>query len=82
MNRMKTTIDIDEKRLKRVMELSGLKTRKAAVDYALREAECAANVERMVREAFPGDAYLDAVDPSYDLQRTRMTETGEANDSD
>ena len=79
---MKTTIDIDEKRLKRVMELSGLKTRKAAVDYALRRAESVANIDRMVREALPDDTYLDAVDPSYDVQGTRMKEAGESDDSD
>ena len=42
---MKTTIDIDERRLKRVMELTGAKTRKAAVNYALREAEKGADQE-------------------------------------
>ena len=30
---MKTTIDLDERRLSAVMKLTGLKTRKAAVDY-------------------------------------------------
>ena len=37
--RMKTTIDLDERRLSAVMKLTGLRTRKAAVNYALCAAE-------------------------------------------
>jgi Arc/MetJ family transcription regulator len=73
---MKTTIDIDEARLTRVMKLSGLKTRKAAVDYALREAERVARVDCLVRDALPGDAYLDAVDPGYSVEKVRESELG------
>jgi hypothetical protein len=31
----KTTIELDEEKLRRVMDLTGIKTRKEAVDYAL-----------------------------------------------
>ena len=71
---MKTTIDIDEKRLKRVMELTGVRTRKAAVDYALREAEKAGRIDKLVREALPGSEFKDAVDPGYDILRLRAAE--------
>jgi Bacterial antitoxin of type II TA system, VapB len=36
---MKTTVEIDEAKLMRLMKLTGLSTRKAALDYALNEAE-------------------------------------------
>ena len=71
---MKTTVDIDERRVKRVMKLAGLKTRKAAIDYALREAEKTARVESLVREALPGESFRDAVDDSYDVVATRSRE--------
>lgn len=68
---MKTTIDIDEHRLKRVMKLVGLKTRKATIDYALRQAEKTARINRLVRNALPGNIFTDAVDRSYDVQVLR-----------
>jgi len=36
---MKTTVELDEAKLIRVMKLTGLPTRKAVLDYALNEAE-------------------------------------------
>jgi Arc/MetJ family transcription regulator len=74
ISRMKTTIDIDERRLKNVMRLTGARTRKAAVDYALREAEKAGRIERLAREALPGSAFTDAVDPAYDVLAVRARE--------
>ena len=71
---MKTTIDIDEVRLKRVMKLTGAKTRKAAVDYALREAEKSGRIDRLVREALPGSEFTDAVDIDYDVCAVRSRE--------
>ena len=41
---MKTTVELDEKLLKRVMDLTGAKTRRAAIDYALHEAEKSAKL--------------------------------------
>jgi Arc/MetJ family transcription regulator len=41
---MKTTIDIDERKLADVMKLAGVRTREAAVDYAL---TCAEKTERL-----------------------------------
>ena len=71
---MKTTIDIDERRLKNVMKLSGAKTRKAAVDYALREAEKSGRIDWLIREALPGSEFADAVDPNYDVRAVRNRE--------
>lgn len=68
---MKTNIELNEARLNRVMELAGLKTRKAAIDFALKEAERAARLRRLLGSPLPGAEYLDAVDPAYDLLSLR-----------
>jgi Arc/MetJ family transcription regulator len=68
---MKTTIDIDEAKLKRVMRLSGARSRKAAVDYALSCAERAGRLNRLFERALPDEAYRTAVDPAYDLAALR-----------
>ena len=43
---MKTTVELDEKKLLRIMALTGLKTRKAAIDYALTQGERAAKLRK------------------------------------
>lgn len=70
---MKTTVEIDEKRLASVMKLTGLRTRKAAVDYALRAAERSASLDRLMEEALPDEAYRTAVDPHYDVVKLRKS---------
>ena len=71
---MKTTIDLDERRLAAVMKLTGLKTRKAAVDYALCAAERQASLDRLLERALPDEEYRTAVDPRYDLVALRKRE--------
>jgi hypothetical protein len=74
MTRMKTTIDLDEKKLRRVMKLTGITTRKQAIDFALTQAERLARVKKLFEEPF----YLDSgdiIDPNYDLERMRNRET-------
>jgi hypothetical protein len=74
MTRMKTTIDLDEKKLRRVMKLTGITTRKQAIDFALTQAERLARVKKLFEEPF----YLDSgdiIDPNYDLERMRDRET-------
>jgi len=71
---MKTTIDLDERRLSAVMKLTGLRTRKAAVDYALRSAERQASLDRLLERALPDEEYRIAVDPRYDLAALRKRE--------
>jgi hypothetical protein len=68
---MKTTIDLDEAKLKRVMNLTGITTRKEAIDYALTEAERLAKIKRLYENPLPGEAYKDAIDPNYDLMKLR-----------
>jgi Arc/MetJ family transcription regulator len=71
---VKTTIELDEDRLNRVMKLTGLKTRKAVLDFALREAERAARVRRFLRSLLPDEEYGDAVAPGYDVLVLREKE--------
>ena len=68
---MKTTVELDEKRLATVMKLTGLGTRKAAVDYALRVAERAASLDCLMERALPDEAYRTAMDPHYDVVALR-----------
>lgn len=72
---MKPTIEYDETRLKRVMKLTGLKSRKAALDYALREAEHAARVRRFLKSLLHDAEYAGTVAPGYDVLAVREKET-------
>jgi Arc/MetJ family transcription regulator len=72
--RMKTTIDIDEEKLKRIMELTGIKTRKEAVDYALAEVERLARIRQLLDRPFYLETEGDVLDPAYDLMKLRELE--------
>jgi hypothetical protein len=68
---MKTTIDLDETKLKRVMKLSGLGTRKETIDAALTELERKAKLLKLYENPLPGKFYKNAIDPKYDLLKLR-----------
>jgi hypothetical protein len=68
---MKTTIDLDETKLKRVMKLSGIGTRKETIDAALNELERKAKLNHFFANALPHEAYKGAIDPKYDLMKLR-----------
>ncbi len=75
---MKTTVELDEDKLKRVMRLTGLKTRKAAIDFALSEAERIARIDSFYRQPFyVVDAKETVVDDRYELDRLRARERPE-----
>jgi Arc/MetJ family transcription regulator len=71
---MKTTIEIDEEKLKRIMEIGGFATRKEAVDWALTEAERIARMNRLAEEHWTSESIKDAIDPNYDLMALRRQE--------
>lgn len=75
---MKTTIEIDEAKLTRIMALTGLKTRKEAVDWALTEAERIAAINRVAETPWDAAFLRDAVEPGYDIVRMRNESTGGA----
>ena len=68
---MKTTIDLDEEKLLRVMKLTGLKTRKDVVDFALTETERIAKMKRLFEKPWTHKEMKDAIDPNYDLMALR-----------
>jgi Bacterial antitoxin of type II TA system, VapB len=71
---MKTTVDIDDRKLRRVMKLTGLKTRKETIDFALTEAERLARVSRMFQKPFYTEEEGPIIDPDYDLLGMRKRE--------
>ena len=68
---MKTTIELDEQKLKRVMQLTGIQTRKDAIDFALTEAERIAAIDSYYQKAFYVDDTGPVVDPDYDVLAKR-----------
>lgn len=72
--RMKTTIDLDEACLRRVMKMTGLKTRRAAVNRALAEMERKAQVDQVLSRSWDVDAMARALDPDYDVLKVRRME--------
>jgi Arc/MetJ family transcription regulator len=72
---MKTTIEIDDARLRRVMKLTGLKTRRAAVNRALAEMERRARIDQVLSRPWNLDAMARAMDPRYDVLKMRRMET-------
>lgn len=77
--RVKTTVELDEEKLRRVMELTGLKTRKDAIDYALSQAERAAKMAKLfARPRRSKDELKGALDPKYDLKALREQEKPQA----
>ncbi len=73
-NMVKTTIELDEEKLKRVMQLTGIKTRKAAIDFALTEAERIAAIDSFYRKTFYVEDAEPVVDPEYDVLAQRNEE--------
>jgi len=64
---MKTTIEIDEDKLTRLMILTGLRTRKDVVDWALTEAERIATIDSISKNPWDSAFVREAVDPEYDI---------------
>ncbi len=71
MKEIKTTIELDESKLTRVMSLTGLKTRKEAVDYALTEALRVATLSDIRKNPWSAESLREAVDPDYDIVAIR-----------
>ena len=71
---MKTTIDLDDKKLRRLMKLTGLKTRKETIDYALTEAERLARIRNVFAKPFYVDPSSHIIEPGYDVIKMRKLE--------
>ena len=68
---MKMTIEIDERRLSRLMKLAGIRTKTAAVDWALRSAERSARREKLFATRWGEEELRSSVDLSYDVLAVR-----------
>jgi Arc/MetJ family transcription regulator len=68
---MKMTLEVDEKKLARVMKLTGIRTKTAAVEYALGTAERAARREKLFATRWSREQLIAAVDPAYDVLAVR-----------
>jgi len=69
---MKATLEIDEPKLLRLMQLTGIKTRRAAVDYALTQAERLVRLNRVMETPlYVVSENEPVVDPGYNLAALR-----------
>ena len=72
--RMKMTVEIDEKKLSRFMKLTGIKTKTKALDYALSAAERSARRNKLLSTPLDPEDLENAVDPRYDVLELRARE--------
>ena len=68
---MKTTVVIDQAKLKRVMKLTGIKTRRSALDFALDQAERIARLNSVYEDEFYCAKPGEVIDPNYSLEKLR-----------
>jgi Arc/MetJ family transcription regulator len=69
---IKTTIEIDEAKLEKVMKLGGFSTRKEAVDWALTEAVRIATLNHIKANPWPESVARMAVAEDYDVLAARQ----------
>jgi Arc/MetJ family transcription regulator len=67
----KTTVELDCEKLEKLMRLTGLKTRKEALDWALGEGVRMAAIHRIEENPWDADFLKDAVAPDYDVLASR-----------
>jgi Arc/MetJ family transcription regulator len=68
---MKTTVELDETKVQKIMRLTGINTMKEAVDWALYEALRIAKISRIAEAPWDAEFLKDAVDPNYDVIQSR-----------
>jgi Arc/MetJ family transcription regulator len=71
---MKMTLEVDEKKLARVMKLTGIRTKTGAVEYALGTAERTARREKLFTVRWKPEELASAVDPTYDVLAVRHSD--------
>ena len=70
------TIEIDERRLARLMKLAGIPAKTRAIDWALRSAEREARRKKLFDTRWTAEDLRSAVDPSYDVLAVRHSAEG------
>ena len=68
------TVEIDEKKLLRLMKLTGIKTKTKALNYALNAAEKSARRSKLLCTSLAPKDLENAIDPRYDLRELRARE--------
>ena len=71
---MKITVKIDEKKLSRLMRLTGIRTKTRALDFALSTAERNARRNELLASPLTPEDLHDAVDSAYDVLALREKE--------
>jgi hypothetical protein len=71
---VKITVEIDEKKLSRLMKLTGIRTKTRALDYALSMAERGTRRNRLFETILRPEELTGAVDPAYDVLALRKKE--------
>jgi Arc/MetJ family transcription regulator len=71
---MKMTLEVDEKKLARVMKLTGIRTKTGAVEYALGTAERTARRDKLFTIRWKPEELSAAVDPTYDVLAVRHSD--------
>lgn len=71
---VKTTVEVDEHKLKRVMDLCNISTRREAIDRALTELERQASFKQVLSRKWDPAILRDAIDPAYDVLELRNQE--------
>ncbi len=66
MIHMKTTLEIDEDLVRRVMELAEIRTKTEAIEFALNAAERLLRRQKLLDETLPDEMLEACVDPGYD----------------
>ena len=69
---IKTTIELDEAKLEKVMKLGGFSTRKEAVDWALTEAVRIATLNHIEANPWPESLLRGAIAEDYDVVASRQ----------
>lgn len=64
---MKTTIELDEEKLRSIMRMTGISTMKEAVDWALTEAYRIATMNHIMENPWEPGTIKDSIDPDYDI---------------
>jgi Arc/MetJ family transcription regulator len=64
---MRTTIEIDEAKLDRIMKMTGIKTMKEAVDWSLNEALRIDVRNQVMEDPWRPEEARIAVEPGYDI---------------
>ncbi len=68
---METTVELDEVKLRQIMELTQIGTMKKAVEWALNEALRLATIHRVTEEPWTSHDAREAIDPAYDILAIR-----------